>query len=170
MSGRRAFASELDLRNVSDEFRDRFWSKVAIGEPDACWEWIAHRKARGYGQFTLKKGTFVTASRVALALSVGVIPAGHSACHACDNPPCCNPAHLFTGTQSDNALDSVSKGRANRARGEACPSSRLTEADVRAIRAAIPSYGFKQRLMKEYGVSTNTIHAIRARNKWRHVA
>ena len=32
-------------------------------------------------------------------------------CHKCDRPPCCNPDHLFVGTQLDNVADMLAKGR-----------------------------------------------------------
>jgi hypothetical protein len=38
--------------------------------------------------------------------------------HRCDNPPCVNPAHLWLGTQADNAADRETKKRGNHARGE----------------------------------------------------
>lgn len=31
--------------------------------------------------------------------------------HTCDNPPCCNPAHLYRGTALDNARDRDTRGR-----------------------------------------------------------
>lgn len=164
------FARKLDLRDAPEGLRDRFWSKVRVGRPDECWEWTGHRKVNGYGQFTLTKGHFFTASRVALALSGVVILAGQSACHTCDNPPCCNPAHLFAGTQAENALDSVSKGRANRARGAAHPSARLTDEAVRAIRATRSYYGVIADLSREFGVSTTAIRRIRTGYTWSSVA
>lgn len=32
--------------------------------------------------------------------------------HSCDNPLCCNPAHVSLGTQAENVRDMHSKGRA----------------------------------------------------------
>jgi len=38
-------------------------------------------------------------------------PEGVKVCHSCDNPPCCRPDHLFRGSQRDNVVDAVTKGR-----------------------------------------------------------
>jgi hypothetical protein len=158
----------LDLASEAG-FADRFWSKVdMLGD---CWLWLAHRKPQGYGQFTLRKGKFVGAHTVAWSLTYGEpIRAGHVVCHRCDNPPCVNPAHLFLGTPSDNAYDSVAKGRANRARGVDHPSARLTEADIRYIREATNYRGLLRDLAADFGVSRTTIAKIRRGEYWRHVA
>lgn len=42
---------------------------------------------------------------------IGPLPEGKYACHKCDVRWCCNPDHLFPGTQSDNMQDMVKKGR-----------------------------------------------------------
>lgn len=89
---------------------NRFWSKVTIGDPKECWEWKEGRFTRGYGSFWLN-GRSVISSRVAWELSFGPIPRGMIVCHACDNPPCCNPAHLWIGTDEDNMTDRDTKGR-----------------------------------------------------------
>lgn len=90
---------------------ERFWAKVdKSGGPDACWPWTGCRNRQGYGATTLG-GKRTGAHRVALALVTGPIPEGRFACHKCDNPPCCNPAHLYAGTPLDNARDSSRRGR-----------------------------------------------------------
>jgi hypothetical protein len=157
----------LDLKGSAD-FADRFWSKVdMLGD---CWMWLAFCKSNGYGQFTLKSGKFVGAHTVSYALTFGPIPAGCVICHHCDNPPCVNPAHLFLGTQSDNAMDMLAKGRATRVRGTDHPSARLTEEDIRYIRAAANYRGLLKDLSEDFGVSAHTIRMIRKGKTWGHVA
>lgn len=97
----------------SDEHRrQEFWRKVNIAGPDECWEWTGPKRAHGYGQFSFAR-TNTVASRVAWELANGSpFPADKFACHRCDNPPCCNPAHIFVGTQTENMRDMAAKGRA----------------------------------------------------------
>lgn len=125
----------------------RFWAKVRKGSPDDCWEWTASRLPQGYGCFAISaEGSRKTwrAHRVAYILSTGQpIPDGMCVCHSCDNPPCCNPAHLWLGTTGENTRDMASKGRnvvpwrdpstVNWSRGEAHYAAKLSDDDVRAI-------------------------------------
>jgi len=62
------------------------------------------RNVNGYGVHC-----HVLAHRMAWILTIG--PTSVFVLHHCDNPPCCNPAHLFTGTQTDNVRDMDAKGR-----------------------------------------------------------
>lgn len=105
---------------------ERFWPKVdQTGGPDACWPWTRSLFRRGlpYGQFQWRGRPHV-AHRIAWMLTNGEIPEGMKVCHRCDNPPCCNPSHLFLGDQSANERDKVAKGRWNGYRGGRKP--RLT--------------------------------------------
>ena len=77
-----------------------------------CWEWTGARHTFGYGLITVGNKS-LSVHRVAYAELVGPIPQGHSVLHRCDNPPCFNPEHLFTGTQRDNMRDRNAKGRDN---------------------------------------------------------
>ena len=89
---------------------DAFWRRVDMsGGPDACWPWRGGMTYEGYG-IALFDGKSTTAHRIAYILTHGPIEPSLVVCHHCDNPPCCNPKHLFDGTQRDNIQDSVRKG------------------------------------------------------------
>jgi hypothetical protein len=103
----------------------RFWGYVEQGTWNVCWPWQAHRNWCGYGRFSLY-GLFgvqrlVLAHRFCYQLSYGEIPKGMQVLHKCDNPPCCNPFHLFLGTQQDNIADMTRKGR-HRKHSGMCPN------------------------------------------------
>lgn len=89
----------------------RFWSKVAMGAPDECWEWQASLNTSGYGRFKIASYIDVTAHRMALISTKRLEPEGLSVLHSCDNPPCCNPHHLRFGTVQDNSNDMKARGR-----------------------------------------------------------
>lgn len=97
---------------------DRFWSKVAKAGANDCWPWLgSQQKPMGYGHWTWwdgERGRSTTAHRKAWQLTNGPIPEGMMVLHSCDNPPCCNPAHLWLGTHADNMADKVAKGRQSR--------------------------------------------------------
>jgi hypothetical protein len=87
--------------------------------PDDCWPWQgALGGSAGHGQTSLNRKV-VYAHRVVYELTNGPIPDGLIVRHTCDNPPCCNPAHLLTGTQFDNVQDMISRGRAHWQKGSA---------------------------------------------------
>jgi len=125
---------------------ERFWRKVRLGP--SCWEWMG-TKSRGYGKFK-ESGKTLLAHRVAFLLEFGAIPDGMNVCHHCDNRSCVRPEHLFLGTDSDNVLDSVRKGRWANREGERNPSAKLTENDVIAIR----------RMRNDEGRSLSSIAAL----------
>lgn len=87
---------------------------------DECWEWNGNRSPYGYGRKRIKTVLYQT-HRLAWAWVNGPIPAGLCVLHRCDNPPCCNPRHLFLGTQVDNNNDTISKGRHGGSAKTHCP-------------------------------------------------
>lgn len=94
----------------------RFWENVERSGDNRCWNWIGTRDNNGYGKIGVGGAEFgrdLKAHRVSYELRYGPIPAGLNVCHACDNPSCVNPNHLFVGTQKDNAQDMSMKGRIN---------------------------------------------------------
>lgn len=156
--------------------KDRFWARVdKSGGRDACWPWTGAVTHSGYGDFST--GTFRRAHRAAYFFTSGAIPDGLCVCHACDNRRCCNPAHLWLGTQADNVSDMYAKGRRNGfkykarapkdiARGEDHPCAKLDLAKVLIIRE-LP--GTCASVGAMFGVSESQVHRIRKRQAWAHV-
>ena len=103
------------------------------------------------------------AHRFAYEDRAGTIGSGLLVCHRCDNPPCCNPAHLFLGTHADNHADKVAKGRSSKLFGRANPQAKLTEADVAAIRASTETCRV---LRARFGVSGAVVSNIRRGISW----
>lgn len=164
----------------------RFWAKVDVREPDECWPWTAGTDEHGYGAFWLG-GRMQRAHRVAFIASYWHrrtgrdLPADITICHRCDNPPCCNPTHLFAGTQQDNLADMGEKGRRAGPKGERSATSRLTDAQVLDIRRAYRGAGKPGRkraddgspsvrqLARTYGVGPTTISNVLAGRSWGHL-
>lgn len=163
----------------------RFWSKVAVGNRTSCWPWKGSQFTGGYGQFKAHKHN-MKAHRVAYYLGHKRDPGPYLVCHSCDNPVCCNPAHLFLGTPADNTQDSARKGRLNPqsgakhhshlrpdtvARGERVGGSKLTEKQVVDIRNAYKKGGVTQEeLAASYGVKRETVGLIIRGKNWAHIA
>lgn len=75
-----------------------------------CWIWSRGKTTGGYGSLR-RENRHVLAHRLSYQTFNGKIPDGYHILHKCDNPSCVNPDHLFAGTNQDNILDSVNKGR-----------------------------------------------------------
>jgi hypothetical protein len=148
---------------------DRFARKVRRGGPDECWPFTGSTDKFGHGQFhvSVERGR-VPAHVFALELALGIpCPPGREGCHHCDNPPCCNPVHVYYGTRQQNVDDKVRRGR--HIRGEACTHARLSESDVVAIRTRFAAGVGMGVLVRDYGLSSAMVSLIVNGKRWAHV-
>src|SRR5262245_46524282 len=72
----------------------RFWKLVDQQGPEQCWNWLGTRQNSGLGKFTMYDDKTILASKMAYILTHGDIPGKKRVWHLCENPLCCNPAHL----------------------------------------------------------------------------
>ena len=159
------------MDDAAFKIEERFWSKVEKRGSDDCWEWKAYKNPKGYGEFRL--GRNEKAHRVSFFLARGYWPEKHI-CHSCDNPGCVNPCHLWEGSNAENHIDKVHKGRQARGeilsktrRGEKNNLAKLTTHQVKEIRKIYESGDVTQRtLAKDYGVDHTNISCIVNGKTW----
>jgi hypothetical protein len=147
---------------VKGAYKD-FWAKVERHGRKSCWPWRGAIGTQGYGNIKYE-GKYVHAHRVAYALKNGPIPPGVWVLHHCDNPPCCNPAHLFLGDAKANSADAKAKGRT--AQKERHGRRKLFQREVDAIRRRHANGRTGAYLARQYGVSYGTISLIVNNKVW----
>lgn len=148
---------------------ERFLSRLDQRGPDECWPYLAKASTRSGHVQLWANGRQLLAHRYAYEHFIGPIPEGLLVCHRCDNPPCCNPAHLFLGTVADNNADRDRKGRQRSVTGEDHGNTTLTADQVRAIRRALAEGTPQRRIAEAYGVHQGTISNIARRVTWGHL-
>jgi hypothetical protein len=91
------------------------FSDLLSPEPNTgCWLFtLAGGNQFGHGLISIDNEPR-GAHRYAWEIANGAIPDGLEVLHRCDVPACCNPTHLFLGTQADNMRDASRKGRLRR--------------------------------------------------------
>lgn len=157
--------------NLTQEQIESFWSRV--DKSGVCWPWT-RAKTNGYGSVVFN-GKHIGTHRLAYMLTHGPIPEGRLVCHHCDNPVCCNPAHLYAGTPSQNTQDAYDRGRqpprkkAERQWVYRPRKLKLTNEQVREIRAAYKQGRTLSQLAKQYKVDQSFISRI-VNNKVRKAA
>lgn len=151
----------------------RFLNFVTIKDEDECWEWQGQIDKDGYGKvahFDWRGKHIQFAHIAAYVLFVGEIPKRKGkkklcVCHSCDNPPCCNPNHLWLGTHKQNQEDCTNKGRGRE--GERHGRAKLSEEDVLAIRTLYDKGEYDQyQLADKFHVTQATISGIICGKIW----
>lgn len=91
----------------------KFWSKVAVGKFDDCWEWNGSISKTGYGMTCQTALPSQHAHRSSYELLVGKIPKGLVIDHLCRNRRCVNPNHMEPVTSVENVMRGKSQAALN---------------------------------------------------------
>lgn len=138
--------------------------KVEIDPTTECWNYVGRQSGR-YPRVTYDKSKYQL-HRLSWKLTYGDIPDNLYVCHKCDNTKCCNPSHLFLGTQYDNMQDMVRKGRNSDTSGEFNGRAILDWEVVKFIREDYQSGMPTKRLSEKYKVPPTTITNIVHNYTW----
>lgn len=155
--------------------REDVWKKVEIGEPDECWEWQGAtlkagpnaKKLLPYGRFKIS-GYEIYAHRAAYWDHYDEFPLDKQVLHSCDNPRCCNPAHLSLGTSLENNHQRSERGRTAKQVGTTNGMAKLTEdqaKEIISLKGQVP----QPELAKRYGVAQTAISKIQTGARWGHL-
>lgn len=142
---------------------ESFWSQV--DRSGDCWIWqgAIHSRDWQYGSLSvLGRGKRFLAHRFIWMVLHGPIPEGLYVCHACDNPKCVNPEHLWLGSPRENTRDMVRKGRDGWER-------KLTAEKVREIRLRHSEGETGASLARRFGIAECTVGRVIRRKAWAHV-
>ena len=143
-----------------------FWARV--DQTGDCWLWTKYCNSDGYGQVWFN-GRRESTHVLAWYFSNGTIPGGLHVLHKCDNPPCCNPSHLFLGTRLDNMRDCKDKGRRAITLGERNGNAKLTEVAVLEIKVLLSKGMSQLAIADQFGVSRRLVSCIKTGKNWTHV-
>ena len=155
---------------------ERFWLFVDKNgrvnkDLSQCWRWLGGIIRGGYGSIRVGNKRMCS-HRFSYALhhpiTYDINNIKLCVCHKCDNRECCNPEHLFLGTNGDNSRDKVEKDR--QAKGEKHGFAKLTETQVCEIREKYATGDTTiQKLAQEYGIHHSTIGRIINYILWKHI-
>lgn len=141
---------------------ERFWKYVV--KSDDCWLWTGGTRVGRYGGISLgRRGEgIISTHRFSYQLHKGKIPKGKIIMHKCDNPLCVKPDHLFMGTQKDNVLDMIAKGRQGKTGAKKGTGSRnhLTMEQANNLREEYKSGVSQVKLADKYGLGQSTVSRI----------
>ena len=150
--------------------KKRFWAFINIGKKKDCWVWTGGFRTDGYGLFGYRidgKTKLISAHKFSYIIYYGKIRDGLFVLHDCDNKACCNPHHLFLGTQQDNMDDKVLKGR--QSCGEKHYKAILTVKKVQKI-LLLRRLGFHKRdIANMLNISISRVYAVLGRHAWKSV-
>lgn len=147
------------------EWSDHLQNNSEYITETGCLIWLGPCNVWGYGKIKIG-GKTVSTHRFTWMLHKVGIPPGLNVLHHCDVRCCINIKHLFLGTHKENTTDMFRKGRAYRLRGNDAPWSKVTSAQVAAIRSDPRP---QKAIAADYGIDQSSVSMIKNRVNWKHV-
>lgn len=154
-------------RQTKEERIKHFWESVDKKSESDCWNWLLYKNQEGYGRFNWL-GKLISTHRIAYYLSTGIDPISMLVLHSCDNPSCCNPGHLFLGTDRDNCHDKINKGRDVKADGGNHWKASISDKDAIAIRAQHRE--FCDNMAARFGITRDALRSLLLGKTWKKYA
>lgn len=156
---------------------ERVLEKVVRIPFSGCWIFTGAINDAGYGIVGMgRRGEPNDRShRITYRHYCGSIPDGMFVCHSCDTPACCNPDHLFLGTNQDNVNDMVRKGRNSKPPrnphvvGSVHPGAKLHEDDIPEVRKLHAQGLTQKQIAEKYNVCRQTISKVLLGRRFKHV-
>lgn len=138
----------------------RFHNSYSYTTRDACWIWKGPKHSKSdYGIFNNNHKKSL-AHRFSWRVFRGEIPEGLKVLHKCDNPICINPYHLFLGTQEDNILDMVKKGRQAKGESHARSASKRKLSDAEVLLIFNSEIRKPSQVASQFGITRGQVHNI----------
>jgi hypothetical protein len=148
---------------------ESLWLKVDKKNKDECWHWLGQVTKSGYGRVRFNGGRFyahrviywlTNPNEIELAAPKIDRDTKGFLLHKCDNPICCNPSHLFVGSQLDNIRDRDSKNRHADFSGDKNPNSKFTKDEVEKMKQENKNGKTAKFLAQEQGVSYSCMQRL----------
>ena len=145
--------------------------RFAMPVPECgCWLWLGFTNPQTrYAEFGFA-GKVVRAHRWSFEYHHRPLKPREVVCHRCDTPSCVNPDHLFAGSQVDNLLDAVAKGRKRSREKSPLYRGAVTPEIVVDIRQRRASGEKNRSIAKRHGISEGYCSGIARRLHWPEVA
>jgi len=158
----------LDMKNDKKYIQER----IEIDDETGCWNWKLSLGSHGYGntKYCGKNNRYACAHRLSYYVYRGEIGKYH-VLHTCDNRKCCNPEHLYLGTDKENCRDRILRGthRNGGNRGEEIGTAKVTEKQVREIKIRLKNGETPFQISKDYPIGKDAIYRIKWGRRWTHV-
>jgi hypothetical protein len=159
---------EFNDRGLS--LKERLLKSKNMDPITGCWMWRrGTRGTRKYGVMSVN-GKNIAVHRLSAHVFLGFdINSELLICHKCDTPLCFNPDHLFIGTSSDNAVDMIKKGRANKSFGEDHGCNKYTDEQIKEAKILREKGLTYTAIQKVTGVYWRTVQEVCCGRQWKHI-